>query len=101
MALGVSLKADCRLDSSWFLDRRAISPDSTTHSSGRHIAPIFGRGGSSSVAAGIAAAISALRKVTPGPGPDRFLAPEIEEAVRLVQSGILVAEVEESIGKLL
>ena len=52
-------------------------------------------------AAGIAAAISALRKVTPGPGPDRFLAPEIEEAVRLVQSGILVAEVEESIGKLL
>src|SRR5699024_4129266 len=44
-------------------------------------------------AAGIAAAISALRKVPPGPGPDRFLAPEIEEAVRLVQSGILVAEV--------
>lgn len=51
-------------------------------------------------APGTASAIAALRAVTPGPGPDRFLAPEIEEAVQLVQSGKLVEAVEESIGKL-
>ena len=57
--------------------------------------------GAKGAAAGTAAAINALRKVTPGPGPDRFLAPEIEEAVKLVQSGVLIEEVEGSIGKLL
>ncbi len=33
------------------------------------------------------AVIDALRATTPGPGPDRFLAPEIEAAVQLVASG--------------
>ena len=33
------------------------------------------------------AVIRALRASTPGPGPDRFLAPEIEAAVRFVASG--------------
>ena len=58
-------------------------------------------GDTAQAAAGTAAAINALRKVTPGPGADRFLAPEIEEAVQLVQSGVLIEEVEGSIGKLL
>jgi histidine ammonia-lyase len=34
-----------------------------------------------------AAVLAALRAVAPGPGPDRFLAPEIEAAVGLVASG--------------
>ena len=34
-----------------------------------------------------AAVIAALRAVTPGPGADRFLAPEIEAAVQFVQAG--------------
>ena len=34
-----------------------------------------------------AAVIAALRESTPGPGADRFLAPEIEAAVQLVASG--------------
>lgn len=37
------------------------------------------------------AAIAVLREVVPGPGPDRFLAPEIEATHRLVTSGRLVA----------
>ncbi len=34
-----------------------------------------------------AAVISLLREVVPGPGPDRFLAPELEAATGLVRSG--------------
>jgi histidine ammonia-lyase len=37
------------------------------------------------------AAIAVLREAVPGPGPDRFLAPEIEAAFQLVRSGRLVA----------
>ena len=37
------------------------------------------------------AAIATLREVVPGPGPDRFLAPEIEAAYQLVTSGRLLA----------
>ncbi len=33
------------------------------------------------------AVIAALRETVPGPGPDRFLTPEIEHAVELVRSG--------------
>lgn len=39
--------------------------------------------------AATAAAIAALRTSVPGPGPDRYLAPEIEAAYRLVRSGAL------------
>jgi len=38
-----------------------------------------------------AAVIAALRAEVEGPGPDRYLAPEIEAAVRLTQSGALLA----------
>lgn len=39
----------------------------------------------------IAAVIDALRETTPGVGPDRFLAPEIADAIELVASGRAVA----------
>ena len=35
-----------------------------------------------------------------GPGPDRYLSPEIETAVSLVQSGAVLAAVESKIGEL-
>ena len=37
-----------------------------------------------------AAVVAALRAEVEGPGPDRYLAPEIEAAVRLTQSGALL-----------
>lgn len=39
----------------------------------------------------IAAVIATLRESTPGPGPDRFLAPEIAQAVEFVASGRAIA----------
>lgn len=51
--------------------------------------------------AGTGAALRAVRAAgVPGPGPDRWLAPELEAAERLVASGELVAAVEGSIGEL-
>ncbi|PSK67724.1 Histidine ammonia-lyase [Micromonospora sp. MH33] len=44
------------------------------------------------------AVIDALREVTPGPGVDRFLAPEIEAAVRFVASGAAVRAAESVTG---
>ena len=38
-----------------------------------------------------AAVVAALREHVPGPGPDRYLAPEIEHAVRLTRDGTLLA----------
>jgi len=38
-----------------------------------------------------AAAVAALRERVPGPGPDRYLSPEIEAAVAAVRSGELLA----------
>jgi len=37
------------------------------------------------------AVVAALREQVPGPGPDRFLAPDIESAVEFVRSGAAVA----------
>jgi histidine ammonia-lyase len=51
-------------------------------------------------AAGTAAAVAAVREVCEGPGPDRFLAPEIEAVVRLVASGGLVHAVSQKTGEL-
>ena len=45
-------------------------------------------------AKGTGAVIDALRQTVQGPGPDRYLSPEIEETVRLVKEGALVAAVE-------
>ncbi|AKK08463.1 histidine ammonia-lyase [Corynebacterium testudinoris] len=47
-----------------------------------------------------AAVITKLRETVPGPGPDRFLAPEIEHATQLVVSGDVVAVVETETGAL-
>ncbi|WP_446222789.1 histidine ammonia-lyase [Nocardia sp. IBHARD005] len=47
-----------------------------------------------------AAVVAALRTEIPGPGPDRYLAPEIEAAVRLAATGALVAAAESAAGPL-
>jgi histidine ammonia-lyase len=51
-------------------------------------------------AAGTAAAVAALRTRVPGPGPDRYLSPEIEATVALVQDGTLLRAVEAVTGPL-
>jgi histidine ammonia-lyase len=49
---------------------------------------------------GTGAALMALRRVVPGPGPDRFLSPELRAAEELVASGALLRDVETAIGPL-
>ena len=49
---------------------------------------------------GTAAALAAVRSVVPGPGPDRWLAPELAEAEGLARSGAVVEAVEAQIGAL-
>ncbi|GAC1442346.1 MAG: histidine ammonia-lyase [Mycobacteriales bacterium] len=51
-------------------------------------------------APGTSAAVSALRVVVPGAGPDRYLTPEIEAAVALVRSGGVLGAVEAVTGPL-
>jgi histidine ammonia-lyase len=51
-------------------------------------------------AAGTAAAVAAVRTVAEGPGTDRYLSPEIEAVVRLVQDGTLLRAVEAVTGPL-
>jgi histidine ammonia-lyase len=51
-------------------------------------------------AAATGAVIAALRITTQGPGPDRFLAPEIEQAVGLIRSGKALAAAEGQTGPL-
>lgn len=47
-----------------------------------------------------AAAIAVLRESVEGPGPDRFLAPDIEQAVQRLRDGSLLAAVQEVVGPL-
>jgi histidine ammonia-lyase len=47
-----------------------------------------------------AAALAVLRRSVPGPGPDRFVAPELALASRLVGSGRLIEAVEKVTGEL-
>jgi histidine ammonia-lyase len=51
-------------------------------------------------ARGTGAALAALREVVPGPGPDRYLAPELAAAERLIESGALPTAVEAAVGGL-
>jgi histidine ammonia-lyase len=51
-------------------------------------------------APGTAAALSCVRLRVPGPGPDRFLSPELAEVESLVASGSLLGAVEDAIGPL-
>ncbi len=51
-------------------------------------------------APGTAAAVALLRRNVEGPGPDRYLAPEIEHAFVDVRSGALVRAVEAAVGEL-
>jgi histidine ammonia-lyase len=48
--------------------------------------------------AGTGAALAALRDRVAGPGPDRFLAPDLAAAAELTLSGALAAAVEPAIG---
>jgi histidine ammonia-lyase len=50
--------------------------------------------------AGTAAARDAIRAALAGPGPDRFLAPELAGAERLVADGAVLAAVADAIGEL-
>jgi histidine ammonia-lyase len=51
-------------------------------------------------AAGTAAVRAALRAAVDGPGPDRFLTPEIEAVVELVRSGTVLESAEAAVGTL-
>ena len=51
-------------------------------------------------APGTAAVLAALRETVPGPGPDRWLSPELAEAERLVSSGAITAAAESAVGEL-
>jgi histidine ammonia-lyase len=52
-------------------------------------------------APGTEAALAAVREVhVPGPGPDRYLSPELRAAERLIGSGALLAAVQSRIGEL-
>jgi histidine ammonia-lyase len=57
-------------------------------------------GGAGLPARGTGAALRAVRAVIPGPGPDRWLAPDLAAAERLVAHGTVVAAVESEIGEL-
>jgi histidine ammonia-lyase len=49
---------------------------------------------------GTAAALSVVRSRVPGPGPDRWMSPELAEVEDLVRSGAVLAAVAEAIGPL-
>ena len=51
-------------------------------------------------AAGTAAALACLRSRVPGPGPDRFLSPELSAVESLVASGSVLEAVEAAVGPL-
>jgi histidine ammonia-lyase len=51
-------------------------------------------------AAGTGAAVRKLRERVPGPGPDRFLSPELAAAEELIGSGALLQAVEDAKGAL-
>ena len=51
-------------------------------------------------APGTGAALVALRSRVPGPGPDRFLAPELAAVEALVSSGEVLSAVEDAVGAL-
>jgi histidine ammonia-lyase len=51
-------------------------------------------------ARGTAAALAALRRVIPGAGPDRWLAPELAAVDELLATGGLIETVEGEIGEL-
>ena len=53
-----------------------------------------------SPAPGTGAAHSVIRSRIPGPGPDRWMSPELAAVEELVRSGELLAAVEEAVGPL-
>jgi histidine ammonia-lyase len=51
-------------------------------------------------AAGTASALACVRSRVPGPGPDRFLSPELASVEALVASGDVLKAVEAAVGPL-
>jgi histidine ammonia-lyase len=51
-------------------------------------------------APGTAAAVAVLRSLVPGPGPDRFLAPELASVEELIRTGAVLEAVEAAVGPL-
>lgn len=51
-------------------------------------------------APGTAAALAALRTSVPGPGPDRYVAPELAAATEVVRSGEVLSAVQAAVGPL-
>jgi histidine ammonia-lyase len=51
-------------------------------------------------APGTGAALASVREGVPGPGPDRWLSPELAAVEELVRSGAVVDAVEDAIGSL-
>ena len=51
-------------------------------------------------AAGTGAALAVLRDVVPGPGPDRWLSPQLRAAEGVLADGSLLAAVSEAMGPL-
>lgn len=56
--------------------------------------------GAADAAPGTGAAVAQVRTGVEGPGPDRYLAPEIQYVVSLVADGTIVAKVQEAVGEL-
>ncbi|WP_159798142.1 histidine ammonia-lyase [Puerhibacterium puerhi] len=57
------------------------------------------RGGST--APGVAAVLALVHGTVPGPGPDRYLAPEIDAVAALVRDGAIVATAADAVGQIL
>jgi histidine ammonia-lyase len=51
-------------------------------------------------APGTGAALAVVRSRVPGPGPDRYVSPELAEVEELVRSGAVLDAVEGAIGRL-
>jgi histidine ammonia-lyase len=47
-----------------------------------------------------AAALTAVRRTVPGPGPDRWLSPDLEHAAQLLADGSVLTAVETAVGAL-
>jgi histidine ammonia-lyase len=80
---------------------RVVAIELMTAARGLELRTTTGDTAGTSAAPATAAVVRVLREHGVGaPGPDRFLSPEIETAVELVASGVVLSAVEDQIGEL-